>query len=216
MGPDFTRRQWMTLIVLGMGNFFNSLCFSLQAPFFPKEAELKGATPSEYGFIFGVYELVCFLLSPVYGQYINQIGAKRLFNAGIFTASITTMLFGTLTLINGHVMFVTFAFLIRIVEAVGNSAFLTASFSITAKEFPSSVGTTFAMLETFYGLGWFLGPLIGGILYEVDGFYLPFLTTGILLMVTAIITNFVLPKSPPASKSSDNKSKNWSKVYGYW
>lgn len=57
-------------------------------------------------------------------------------------------------------MFISLAFLIRIIEAMGNAAFLTSSFAIIAKEFPNSVGTTFATLETFFGLGLIAGPMV--------------------------------------------------------
>lgn len=57
-------------------------------------------------------------------------------------------------------MFITLAFVIRIIEALGNAAFLTSSFAIIAKEFPNSVGTTFATLETFFGLGLIAGPMV--------------------------------------------------------
>jgi hypothetical protein len=45
--------------------------------------------------------------------------------------------------IEGHYPFIGLSFLIRIVEALGNAAFLTASFAIIAKEFPDNVATTF-------------------------------------------------------------------------
>ena len=47
-----------------------------QAPFFPQEAEKKGANATEYGLVFGIFELVVFLISPVYGQFLNRIGPK--------------------------------------------------------------------------------------------------------------------------------------------
>lgn len=40
-------------------------------------------------------------------------------------------------------MFITSAFIVRIIEALGNAAFLTASFAIIAKEFPNNISTTF-------------------------------------------------------------------------
>lgn len=76
MGLKFTKRQWLTLIVMGLADFCNAICVSLQAPFFPAEAEKKGATATEYGLVFGVFELVVFLISPIYGQYLNRIGPK--------------------------------------------------------------------------------------------------------------------------------------------
>lgn len=50
---------------------------------------------------------------------------------------------------------------------MGNAAFLTASFAIIAQEFPNNVATTFASLETFFGLGLIVGPTVGGALYQV-------------------------------------------------
>jgi len=45
--------------------------------------------------------------------------------------------------VEGHYPFILLSFIIRIVEALGNAAFLTASFAIIAKEFPDNVATTF-------------------------------------------------------------------------
>jgi hypothetical protein len=45
--------------------------------------------------------------------------------------------------VDEHYTFIVLSFLIRIVEALGNAAFLTASFAIIAKEFPDNVATTF-------------------------------------------------------------------------
>ena len=53
------------------------------------------------------------------------------------------MFYRLLDKVQGHVPFIVLSFLIRIVEAMGNAAFLTASFAIIAKEFPDNVATTF-------------------------------------------------------------------------
>ncbi|KAK9503714.1 hypothetical protein O3M35_010217 [Rhynocoris fuscipes] len=139
----FSKRQILTLVVFSIADFCNAICVSLQAPFYPKEAEKKGATATEYGLVFGIFELVVFVTSPIYGQHLNRIGPKYLFNGGIFTTGICAILFGFLDKVNGHIPFITLSFIIRIIEAMGNSAFLTASFAIIAKEFPENVATTF-------------------------------------------------------------------------
>lgn len=46
----------------------------------------------------------------------------------------------------GHTLFISLAFAVRIVEALGNAAFLTASFAIIAKEFPNHISTTFVSI----------------------------------------------------------------------
>ncbi|XP_067014420.1 MFS-type transporter SLC18B1 [Anabrus simplex] len=196
--PDFTKRQWLTLVVFGVADFCNAICVSLQAPFYPKEAERKGATATEYGLVFGIFELVVFLVSPFYGQNLNRIGPKFLFNGGIFTVGTCAILFGLLDKVEGHYPFIILSFLIRIIEAMGNAAFLTASFAIIAKEFPDNVATTFASLETFFGLGLIVGPTVGGALYEMGGYTTPFAVLGSALFLSAIMTAFVLPPNGEA------------------
>ncbi|KAL1140370.1 hypothetical protein AAG570_000302, partial [Ranatra chinensis] len=170
------------------------------------QAELKGATATEYGLVFGVFELVVFLISPVYGQHLNQIGPKFLFNGGIFTTGICAILFGFLDRVEGHYPFIILSFIIRIIEAMGNAAFLTASFAIIAKEFPDNVATTFASLETFFGLGLIVGPTVGGALYEIGGYTTPFVVLGSALFLSAIMTAFVLPDHAEREVESNNTS----------
>ncbi|KZC13443.1 PREDICTED: MFS-type transporter SLC18B1-like [Dufourea novaeangliae] len=193
MMAQFTKRQWLTLIVISLADFANAICVSLQAPFYPQEAEKKGATSSEYGLVFGIFELVVFIISPVYGQYLHRIGPKLLFNGGIMTTGTCAIFFGLLDKVNGHYPFIVLSFVIRIVEAMGNAAFLTASFAIIAKEFPDNVATTFASLETFFGFGLIVGPTVGGALFQVGGYTTPFVVLGSALFATAVSTIFILP-----------------------
>ncbi|KAL1491150.1 hypothetical protein ABEB36_011790 [Hypothenemus hampei] len=191
---NFTKRQWLTLIVIGIADFCNAICVSLQAPFYPQEAEKKGCTATEFGLVFGIFEFVVFIVSPLYGQHLNKIGPKITFNYGIYTTGICAILFGLLDKVEGHLPFIILSFVIRIVEAMGNAAFLTASFAIIAKEFPDKVATTFASLETFFGLGLTVGPTVGGALFQVGGYTLPFAVMGSALFASAILTAIVLPK----------------------
>ncbi|KAF5270492.1 hypothetical protein FQA39_LY08370 [Lamprigera yunnana] len=166
-----------------------------KAPFYPSLAEQKGCSATEYGLVFGIFELVVFLVSPIYGQYINKIGLKVLFNGGIYSTGVCAILFGLLDKVEGYYPFIALSFIIRIVAAMGNAAFLTASFAIIAKEFPENVATTFASLETFFGFGLIVGPTLGGLLYQVGGYTLPFAIMGSALFLSAILAAFVLPRN---------------------
>ncbi|KAG8036441.1 hypothetical protein G9C98_003763 [Cotesia typhae] len=211
MVGNFTKRQWLTLIVISIADFANAICVSLQAPFYPREAEKKNASPSEYGLVFGIFELIVFLISPVYGQHLNRIGPKLLFNGGILTTGTCAIFFGLLDKVDGHYPFIILSFIIRILEAFGNAAFLTASFAIIAKEFPENVATTFASLETFFGLGLIVGPTVGGALYQIGGYTLPFAVLGSALIVAAIMTAFILPIHNDSDQDSP-KFGGYSKV----
>ncbi|XP_042859973.1 MFS-type transporter SLC18B1-like [Penaeus japonicus] len=204
----YTRQQWLTLIVFAIADFCSAVCVSLQAPFYPMMAESKGASPTQYGFVFGIFELTVFIVCPIYGTYLNKIGPKFMFNAGIFTTATTCILFGFLDRINDTTSFIGLSFLIRIVEAMGNSGFLTASFSIIAKEFPENVGATFASLETCFGLGMIVGPTLGGALFELGGYTLPFVTLGGMLLCAASLTFCILPTYGSDFKGESESSGN--------
>lgn len=62
------------------------MCFS--------QAEKKGCSATEYGLVFGIFELTVFLVSPLYGQHLNKLGPKVLFNGGIYTTGICAIMFG--------------------------------------------------------------------------------------------------------------------------
>lgn len=36
------------------------------------QAERKGATASEYGFVFGIFEFTVFVTSPIFGKYVRN------------------------------------------------------------------------------------------------------------------------------------------------
>jgi hypothetical protein len=44
----------------------------LLAPFLPAEALKKGITETQIGIIFGIFELVLLVLSPIFGKYVRQ------------------------------------------------------------------------------------------------------------------------------------------------
>jgi len=201
--PQLTRRQWATAAVIAFADFCQAVCVSLQAPFYPAEAESKGATASEYGLVFGIFELTVFVTSPVFGKYVAKLVPKTMMTVGLFVTGFCSILFGTLDMVDGTSAFIGLSFTIRIIEALGNAAFLTSAFTIVAAEFPDSVATTFACLETFFGLGLIVGPTLGGFLFQVGGYLVPFAVLGFFLIAASLLTHFLLPVCYYPDVSSD-------------
>ena len=78
-------------------------------------------------------------------------------------------------------------------------------FNLSAKEFPDNVATMFAILETFFGLGMILGPFIGGLLFQLGGFILPFVILGGVLVAGTIFVVIVLPRANETSEDNQEK-----------
>uniref|UniRef100_A0A0A9Z5S3 Major facilitator superfamily (MFS) profile domain-containing protein n=1 Tax=Lygus hesperus TaxID=30085 RepID=A0A0A9Z5S3_LYGHE len=194
-----TKKQWLTLCAIGSVHFSGAICISLQAPFYPKEAESKGANATEYGLVFGSFEFIAFFSSPILGRYMNFVGAKTMLSLGMILAAISAICFGLLDYIDDHATFITLSFILRMTESLGSTAALVSAFSITAAVFPKSVATTFATLEAFYGLGYIVGPTLGGLLFSLGGYVLPFAVMGTAMIIGTIFVFMVLPPINPSS-----------------
>ena len=78
---------------------------SIQAPFYPKEASAKGATPAEYGFVFGVIHLAIFICGPIFGKYMHKLGVKKVYCYGVVQTAVCALLFGTLDFVEDKTLF---------------------------------------------------------------------------------------------------------------
>lgn len=188
-----TRQQILTLISMASVNFSSMICYSILGPFFPNEAEKKGASQTVIGLIFGCYAVCNLIGSLILGKYIVQIGAKFMLIAGLFVSSGCTILFGLLDRVPSGPPFITLCFIVRSVDAVGFAAAMTSTFAMTAKIFPNNVATVLGSLEIFTGLGLIMGPPVGGWFYQSFGYEVPFMLLGCFLLIMVPFNIYVLP-----------------------
>ncbi|RWS27908.1 MFS-type transporter-like protein [Leptotrombidium deliense] len=153
--------------VMAYANFCLGALYSLQAPFFPREAELKGATTTQYGIIFGIYEFGIVVFSPFVGKMMPRISPQFLVESGLFIAGWCCTLFGALQWSPPGFTFVSLAFLIRAFESIGGACVFTATYTIIAVYFTDRIPQLYATAETCFGIGTIVGPAIGGFLFEV-------------------------------------------------
>ncbi|XP_070535328.1 MFS-type transporter SLC18B1-like [Ptychodera flava] len=189
----FTRRQKLTLLSISLANLADFISFSNLAPFFPTVANRMGASDTIVGLVFGCFALIMFVSSPIFGKFLPQIGAKFLFLSGSFTCGVSVIIFGFLDKLNPGTEFIVFCFIVRSVEAVGVAASVTAALAIVAQTFPDNVSTTLGLLEISSGLAFMMGPPLGGYLYKIGGYSLPFLILGICSVVIVAVNYFILP-----------------------
>ena len=74
--------------------------------------------------------------------------------------------------------FIIFSVLLRIFHAVANALVITSTFAYQAMEFPGSVAKVFSITRCVMNVTQLFGPLLGGVLHEAGGFYLPFAVMG--------------------------------------
>lgn len=201
----FTLSEWIILAVVGSVHFCCAICISLQAPFYPEEAEKKGCSATEYGFVFGSFELVAFVTSPVFGSLIQKVGLKYMLVIGIVLNAVSTIAFGYLTYIDERNVFLLLSLFLRVLESLGATGAMVAAFSLTAVSFPESVASTFSALEVCYGMGYIVGPTLGALLFEIGGFPLPFVVMGLITLGTSFLVCVLMKQDVPSPTKAKTK-----------
>ena len=123
------------------------ILLSLQPTFYPSEAELKGAKPSEYGFVFGIANLSLFIFAPVFGKYASRVGLKRCFISGAVIQGLCGIFFAFVPYLENVALFLSMSYLLRFVEAVGTAMAWSSFFGIMNNIFPDKLSKTHKKLN---------------------------------------------------------------------
>ncbi|KAL9988687.1 hypothetical protein ACROYT_G003161 [Oculina patagonica] len=151
---------------------------SMIASFFSQEAKVRGVSTTVVGLIFATYPFMVFIFAPICGLLIAKYGPNRVLLLGMFVGGTSLITFNFCAWISSATEFVVLSFLLRATSAFGAAASNTAVMSIVIEEFPDRLGMASGFAEISVGVGFFLGPALGGGLYTVGGFQLPFVVFG--------------------------------------
>ncbi|XP_062519982.1 MFS-type transporter SLC18B1-like [Corticium candelabrum] len=168
----------------------NYLCIYLPSPFFPQvAAEKKGSkADTEVGVMVGSLQLSAFIVSVFVGGYLDRLGARFLATSGVFLVGGCTVLFGFLEYVKEWSPFIELSIAIRFVMGVGEAAFHATSIALLLGMFPTRAGTMWGLAGFVETVGFVCGAPLGGMLYDIEGFYFPFVVIGgILLSFTPLL-----------------------------
>ncbi|GAB2518036.1 TCR/Tet family MFS transporter [Lysobacter humi (ex Lee et al. 2017)] len=87
----------------------------------------------------------------------------------------------------------------RIISAITSASFTTANAYIADVTAPADRAKSFGMIGAAFGLGFIVGPLMGGLLGDIDH-RLPFWAAAVLALANFLYGLFVLPESLPKEK----------------
>ncbi|XP_037088472.1 MFS-type transporter SLC18B1-like [Pollicipes pollicipes] len=191
--PSFSREQKVLLACLCSGSLMGGCLVALMIPFFPLEARERGVSQTVTGAVFSCFALTQLVVYPLTGRLVPRVGASRSYSLGLALAGVSTVAFGVLPMIGDTRAFIAACFVTRVVEAVAISALNTAALTVVANKFLERTNTAVGITETMTGVGISLGPAIGGGLYQLGGYGLPFYVLGVLMLTCAGLTALLMP-----------------------
>jgi len=187
---ELSTQQWTILVVMygSLICVFSSV--ALLPPFYPPLAQRKGATPIQFGFVIGIAKLTMAMASPIIGHIVNKIEPKFLYSFGLLMVGGGYIV---LSFIEMSETFLPTSFMAQVIAGLGTACITNVSAALATKSFPESVGSVFAGIEISIGIGYIIGPLFGGALYEFGGFHLPFAFFGWIGLIMSLAATLFLP-----------------------
>jgi DHA1 family tetracycline resistance protein-like MFS transporter len=161
-------------------------------PIMPKlVAEITGGTVAEtsvtYGLLIALYSLMQFIFSPLMGALSDRYGRRP-----IILSSLAGLTLDYVILVYAPSLAI--LALARIVGGVLSASFSTAAAYIADITPPEKRAQNFAVLGLAIGVGFIIGPALGGYLGDVNP-RLPFAVAAGICLLDIAFTYFFLPES---------------------
>ena len=164
---------------------------SLYIPMYPGVAIKKGLSYNEIGAIMGILPFIIFLIYPFMNIFVNKNNFKLLFIISGTSISVSLVMFGLLTEMN-KIPFEAFSIAFQLIQAVTKSVLFLTSLAIMLRIFPKYRTITLSVFEVFVGLGYTIGPPLGGVLFDTFGFAVMFFGTGTLSFIVVSVSVLIL------------------------
>ncbi len=153
------------------------------------------------GWLMFAYASMQFLFAPILGGLSDQYGRRKVLLFSLFG-------FGMDYIVTGFAPNITWLFMARIVAGITGSSFTTAGAYIADVSAPEKRAQNFGLIGAAFGLGFIIGPALGGVLGHY-GARVPFFAAAGLTLLNWLYGFFILPES---LKPENRRQFDWKKA----
>ena len=175
----------------------DSIGFGIILPVLPRLImELTGVgidQAARYGgWLSFVYALMQFFCAPVLGNLSDRFGRRPVLLFALLALGVDYLIMGVAPVIG-------WLFLGRLVAGMAGASFTPAYAYVADITPPQRRAQSFGLMGAAFGIGFIVGPAIGGVLGAL-GSRAPFFTAGAIALANAAFGYFALPESLPAAR----------------
>jgi len=188
-----------SLLILFSVVVLDLIGFGIVVPILPFYAGKYGASATVLGVLLTSYAAMQFLFSPVWGKLSDKIGRKK-----VLLITMTGSVLGLLVL--GLAKSLALLFVGRILSGMFGANISVASAFVTDVTTTENRAKGMGIIGAAFGIGFILGPTIGGIL-SVYGYSTPILLAAGLGAINVVYALFRLGESHPVRHDGPSPSR---------
>lgn len=159
----------------------------------------KVTSESQLGLLYAAYACGVLFATPLFGHLGDKLGCRRPMIIGVLLSGFATSLF----CFGAHFYLILLA---RLIQGAAAAATWTAGLALIAENYAEKRVQMMGLTMVGSTAGSVIGPVAGGWLFDKGGYQLPFLITGAMVLVDAILRiTFLPPDKGTADKSPDLK-----------
>ncbi len=140
------------------------------------------------GWLMFTYAAMQFLFSPIMGALSDQYGRRPVILAALFAFAIDFV-------IQGFAPNLAWFFLGRLLSGITGATFTAAGAYIADVSPPEKRAQNYGIIGAAFGMGFIIGPLMGGLVSHYGGLRAPFFVAAGLAMLNWLYGYFILPES---------------------
>ncbi|MFD9960102.1 MFS transporter [Amycolatopsis sp. NPDC058986] len=157
--------------------------------------EAERASLLTLGFLLAIYDSAEVVLKPLFGALADRVGPRPVLLGGLLAFAVASAAF----VVAGDPALVGLA---RLGQGAAAAAFSPAAGALVARLSPHNRrGRAFGGYGAWKGLGYALGPLLGGILITLGGYSLLFLALAALAAAVAVWAVLAVPVAAPLPRT---------------
>ncbi len=188
------------LLVIFLTILITTIGFGVVFPVLPIYAKKLGASDAANGWIVAIFSFAQFAFAPLWGRLSDRVGRRPVMLVSILGSAAAY----TLT---GWASTIPLLFIARLLDGAtgGNVAAAQACLADITK--PEERSKYMALIGVAFGLGFVIGPFMGGVLSHHFGPASPFYAIAGLSLLNAALVYFKLPETLPAEFRNSPESR---------